>query len=241
LSISQLLQEIIMSARQKVRGATLRELTWFQQNDLRRDEVLKMIANIGNRRTLAPMLQPHEKPWVEEFVDRLPKGKGAAKILGGIGRFGMKAALQAGLPPLRLPTSAVTNQYKLDIQNGEHETGDTYKIALYVAASTIGAGTTAYTSTNEVANGGGYTTGGQALSGRAASLDGSTAILDWTTDPQWTSSTITARGAMIYNDTHASNLSLCVLDFGADIISTNGNFNVVFPAAAAATALIRIA
>jgi len=225
-----------------VRRATAQELSWFQRNDQRRDEVLRMIAKSANRRALSPSLEAHERPHVEEFLSRLPSGKDAGKVLSEIGRFGMKAALDRGLPPLRLPTSAVTNQFKQDIINGVHETGDAYMIALYVAASTIGAGTTQYTATNEVANGGGYTTKGLALAGRAVTLDGSTAILDWTTDPQWTSATITARGAMIYNDTPTSpaDPSIAVLDFGSDIVSTAGNFTVVLPAPAAATGLVRI-
>ena len=93
--------------------------------------------------------------------------------------------------------------------------------------------------TNE-ASGTGYTAGGQALSGFNITLDSDTAILDFTSDPAWSSATITARGALIYNSSK-SNKAVCVLDFGSDIASTNGTFTVQLPAPAAATGLIRIA
>ena len=179
---------------------------------------------------------------------------GAQLLLSKIGAQGIDPALIAahvkasgakGLSPLgagrplTLPTQGITTSYKADLFNGLHQPGDVYKIALYVAASTIGIGTAAYTATNEVANGNGYTTGGLTLAGRQVVLDGTTQILDWTTDPVWAASTITARGAMIYNSTRA-NASLCVLDFGADITSTNGNFTVTLPAPTSAAGAIRL-
>jgi hypothetical protein len=137
-------------------------------------------------------------------------------------------------------TQALCNSFKLDLLDGVHETGDTYKIALYTSSATLGAGTTAYTASNEVASGNGYTTGGKTLTGRASSLDGTVAILDWT-DPVWSAATFTARGALIYNDTAAGKNAIAVLDFGSDITATAGNFTVDLPAAAAATSLVRVA
>lgn len=136
-------------------------------------------------------------------------------------------------------TSAICNSFKQELFSGTHTSAHTYKIALYTSSATLGASTTAYSATNEVANGNGYTTGGASLASFATSLDGSTAILDFA-DPSWSASTITARGALIYNSS-ASNKAVAVLDFGSDISSTSGTFSITFPAAAAATGLIRIA
>lgn len=140
-------------------------------------------------------------------------------------------------------TQAVCNSFKLELlptAAGVHLSGDVYKIALYASAATLSKATTAYSATNEVANGNGYTTGGATLSGLQTALDTDTAYLDWTTDPTWPASTITARGALIYNASK-SNKAVAVLDFGGDIISTNGTFTVQLPAPAAATAPVRVA
>ena len=146
-------------------------------------------------------------------------------------------------------SQALCSSFKQEILQGIHAFGtsvvragtgaDTFKIALYVSAATLGASTTAYSATNEVANGGGYTTAGNTLTLVAPSLDGTTAILDFN-DSVWSAATITARGALIYNSTQ-SDKAVAVLDFGADKTSTAGDFTVIFPAAAAATAIIRIA
>ena len=137
-------------------------------------------------------------------------------------------------------TAAVCNSYKKEVLDGVHLAADTYKIALFVSAATLSKSTTAYAATNEVPNGNGYTTGGATLAGFTTALDTDTAVLDWTTDPSWPAATITARGALIYNSTR-SNKAVAVLDFGADIVSTNGTFTVTFPAATAAAGLVRIA
>ena len=146
-------------------------------------------------------------------------------------------------------SQALTASFKQEILQGIHAFGtsvvragtgaDTFKIALYVSAATLGASTTAYSATNEVANGGGYTTAGNTLTLVAPSLDGTTAILDFN-DSVWSAATITARGALIYNSTQ-SDKAVAVLDFGSDKSSTAGDFTVIFPAAAAATAIIKIA
>jgi|KBSMisStandDraft_5_1062788.scaffolds.fasta_scaffold23698_2 hypothetical protein len=138
-------------------------------------------------------------------------------------------------------TAAVCNSFKTELlAMTPHTAADVYKIALYTSAATLSKSTTAYSATNEVGNSGTYAAGGLTLVGFTASLDTDTAILDWTTDPQWTGATITARGALIYNSSR-SNKALAVLDFGADITSTAGTFTVALPSPTAAAGLIRVA
>jgi hypothetical protein len=115
---------------------------------------------------------------------------------------------------------------------------DTMKIALYTNSATLDATTTVYTTSNEVV-GTGYTAGGNTLTGNAISYSGTTAWITFS-DSSWTTATITARGALIYDSTR-SNAAIAVLDFGADKTSTAGTFTVQMPVAAASTALIRIA
>jgi hypothetical protein len=115
---------------------------------------------------------------------------------------------------------------------------DTMKIALYTNSATLDATTTVYTTSNEVV-GTGYTAGGNTLTGNAISYSGTTAWITFS-DSSWTTATITARGALIYDSTR-SNAAIAVLDFGADKTSTVGTFTVQMPVAAASTALIRIA
>ena len=134
-------------------------------------------------------------------------------------------------------TTAVCNSYKKEILEGVHAAADTYKIALFTDAATLSAATTAYSSTNEVANGNGYTTGGATLSGLTTGLADSVAYITFS-DASWTNATITARGCLIYNSSK-SNKAVAAFDFGGNITSTNGTFTVDLPAAGA-TALIRI-
>ena len=133
---------------------------------------------------------------------------------------------------------AIATSFKAEILQGIHDSADTYKIALYTSAATLGATTTAYSATNEV-SGTGYTAGGQVLSGFNVTTSGITAILDFTTDPSWANATITARGALIYNSSK-SNKAVYVLDFGSDITSTNGTFAVALPTPDATNGLIRL-
>ena len=113
---------------------------------------------------------------------------------------------------------------------------DTMKIALYTNSATLDATTTAYTTSNEVV-GTGYTAGGNTLTGNAISSGGTTAWITFS-DSSWTTATITARGALIYDSTQ-SNAAIAVLDFGADKTSTN-TFTVQFPAVTNTSAIIRI-
>jgi hypothetical protein len=137
-------------------------------------------------------------------------------------------------------TQAMCNSFKTELLGGTHDLDtDSIKIALYTSSATLGASTTAYSTTNEVTGSTGYTAGGNTLSGASITLSGSTAIVDFS-DTTWSSATITARGALIYNSSK-SDKAIAVLDFGSDKSSTNGDFTVVFPAADASNAIIRIA
>ena len=127
--------------------------------------------------------------------------------------------------------------FKLQLLQAVHDfTTDTFKIALYTSAASLGASTTVYAATNEVVAAG-YTAGGNTLTGVSVLSSGTTAYVDFA-DTTWTTST-TARGALIYNSTKA-NKAVAVLDFGADKTSTN-TFTVQMPPNSASDAIIRIA
>ena len=134
-------------------------------------------------------------------------------------------------------TTAICNSYKQEILEGVHSSTDTYKIALYTSSATLSASTTVYSSTNEV-SGTGYDAGGKTLTGYVSGLATGTAYITFD-DPSWTSSTITARGCLIYNSSK-SNKAVACFDFGSDVISVSGTFTIDLPAAGA-SALIRIA
>ena len=133
--------------------------------------------------------------------------------------------------------------FKQELLTASHDftasTGNTFKIALYTNSASFDASTTAYTATNEV-TGTGYTATGETLTNITPTSSGTTAYTDFG-DVTWVSSTITARGALIYNDTAAGDPSVVVLDFGSDKTSTAGDFQVSFPTADASNAIIRIA
>ena len=134
--------------------------------------------------------------------------------------------------------------FKQELMVGTHNfttsTGDTFKLALYDNNASFDASTTAYTATNEVSNSGTYTAGGGTLTNVTPTTSGTTALTDFA-DITFTSATITARGALIYNDTAAGDPTVVVLDFGSDKSSTSGDFQIVFPTADASNAIIRIA
>ena len=137
-------------------------------------------------------------------------------------------------------SQCMVSSFKPEILGGIHDLDtDAIYIALFTSAASLGAATTAYTTSNEVATAGGYTAGGIQLTSPVISLDGTTGICDFA-DATWPAATITARGALIYNSSK-SGKAIAVLDFGSDKISTAGAFTVIMPAAAAATALVRIA
>ena len=140
-------------------------------------------------------------------------------------------------------TSAICNSFKQEILQGEHNftasSGDTFNLALYTSSATLGASTTAYTATNEV-SGTGYTAKGNALTSVTPTLDSSTAVCDFA-DTSFSSASFTARGCLIFNDSHSSDAAVCVIDFGSDKTVTSGTFTIQFPTADASNAIIRIA
>ena len=136
-------------------------------------------------------------------------------------------------------SQAICSSFKEELLEGIHDlAGDTIKVALFTSAATLGAATTAYVASDEV-SGPGYTAGGEDLTGNAVTLDGTTAIVDFD-NVEWTAATITGiRGALLYNSSKA-NRAIAVLDFGGDYNVSSGTFRIVFPAPAAATAILRL-
>jgi len=135
-------------------------------------------------------------------------------------------------------TSGICISFRREILLGEHDLDtDSIKLALYTSAASLSDGTTAYTTSQEVV-GSGYTAGGVTLTGIDVTVDSSVAVVS-ITDAVVSNATITARGALIYNATQA-NKAIAAFDFGGDKSSTAGDFTIQFPAAAAATAIIRI-
>ena len=149
-------------------------------------------------------------------------------------------------------TTAMPTSFKVEILKAVHNftasTGNTFKIALMKATAagsgTYGAATTSYdtlvSNSDELANGSGYTTGGNTLSSVTPVADGTTAICDFA-DTTWSSATFSTCGAIIYNDSATGNPACAVLSFSGDQTVSSGDFTIQFPAAAAATAIIRIA
>ena len=117
--------------------------------------------------------------------------------------------------------------------------GSTFNLALYTNSASFTAATTAYTTSNEV-SGTGYTAKGAALTRVDPTTSSTTAFTDFS-DLTFSTATVTARGALIYNDSASGDPSVVVLDFGGDKTSTAGDFTVVFPTADASNAIIRIA
>ena len=142
-------------------------------------------------------------------------------------------------------SSAVCNSFKQEILVGTHNftasSGNAFKLALYTSSASLGAGTTAYATTNEITNASGsaYSAGGKAIVSVTPVLDGSTAVCDFA-DISFTSASFTANGCLIYNDTQADK-AVCVVAFGGDKTVSSGTFTIQFPAAAASTAIVRIA
>jgi hypothetical protein len=148
-------------------------------------------------------------------------------------------------------TQAMCTSFKTQLLTGTHDftngSGGTFKLALYAISgggkssttATLGASTTAFSTTGEVASSGSYATGGGTLTNVTPSADGTTAITDFN-DVSFTTATITARGALIYNSS-ATNAAVAALDFGGDKTSTAGTFTIQFPTADASNAIIRIA
>ena len=153
-------------------------------------------------------------------------------------------------------TQAMTTSFKQEILQGIHNftsgsgggtttttgTGNVFKIALYTSSATLSAATTTYSTSNEV-SGTNYTAGGNTLTNVTPTTSSTTALTDFA-DTTWSSSSMTARGALIYNSSTTAGTAdraIVVLDFGADKTSTSGDFTIQFPAARASEAIIRIA
>ena len=144
-------------------------------------------------------------------------------------------------------TQAVCDSFKVELLEGEHDFrasgGDQFKLALYDASATLSNTTTAYSATNEVSASGSYSAGGGNLTNSGASGTGATAFIDFS-DLSFTSATISAQAAVIYNSntsaTTNTNAAVMVLDFGAVKTSTSGTFTIQFPTADASNAILRI-
>tara|TARA_R110000851_G_scaffold307367_1_gene465824 strand:- start:165 stop:596 length:432 start_codon:yes stop_codon:yes gene_type:complete len=140
-------------------------------------------------------------------------------------------------------STAMCTSFKQELLEAKHNFlasgGNTFKLALYTSSATLGAATTAYSATNE-ASGTNYSAGGAALTNVNPSSSGTTALTDFA-DLTFSSATVTANGALIYNDTASGDPAVCSLAFGGDKTSTAGDFTIQFPAADASNAIIRIA
>lgn len=136
-------------------------------------------------------------------------------------------------------TQCVPTAFKQEILIGTHAlTSDTIRCALYTSAANLNAATVSYTTSGECPSTGNYTAGGNTLTGASVSSSGTTAFVDFN-DTSWASSSITARGALIYNSSK-SNKAIAVLDFGSDKTSASSTFQITFPAPDASNAIIRL-
>ena len=140
-------------------------------------------------------------------------------------------------------TQAMCTSFKKELLEAKHNFlnsgGSTFKIALDTSSASLDASTTAYTTSNEV-SGTNYTAKGNTLTRVDPTTSGTTALTDFA-DTTWSSSTITARGALIFNEDTSGDTSVLVLNFGSDKSSSSGDFTIAFPAADASNAIIRIA
>ena len=140
-------------------------------------------------------------------------------------------------------SQTATTSFKVELAQGLHNFGptapNTFKIALYTSSASLGSTTTAYTATGEVANGSGYTTGGEILVVSTTPTSSGTTMLLSFSDVTWAGASFTARGALIYNSTN-SNRSVAVLDFATNQTGTGNNFIIRFPSSNVTSAIIRI-
>ena len=143
-------------------------------------------------------------------------------------------------------TSAVCTSFKVELLKGVHDftatTGNTFKIALYTSSASLGAGTTAFSTSNEITNSSGtaYTSGGATLTSVTPTSDSTTAVCDFS-DVSFTSASFTANGCLIYNSSASGNPAAVVVAFGGDKTVTSGTFTIQFPTADATNAIIRLA
>lgn len=144
---------------------------------------------------------------------------------------------------MAITTNAICNSFKKELLEATHNFsnpgGNTFKLAMYTSAATLGKSTTSYTTGNEVTSPAGYTAAGKALVNTGTSVASDTAITDFA-DLSFTNVTLTARGALIYNDTATGDPAVAVLDFGGDKTATAGTFTIQFPAFTTSAAILRI-
>ena len=140
--------------------------------------------------------------------------------------------------------SAICNTFKVEILKAVHNFtaggANVFNLALYTSSASMGAGTTAYATTNEVATAGGYSAKGKALTAVTPVLNSTTAVCDFD-NISWTSASFTANGCLIFNDSATGDPGCCVIAFGGDKTVTSGTFTIEFPAATAGNAIIGIA
>ena len=145
---------------------------------------------------------------------------------------------------MAITTNAICNSFKKELLEGTHNFkqsgGNSFKLALYTSSAILGKSTTSFTTDNQVSATGQYASGGSALTNAGTSLSSDTALVDFA-DLSFTGVTLTARGALIYNDTASGDPAVCVLNFGGDKTATAGTFTVQFPAFTSSAAVIRIA
>jgi hypothetical protein len=140
-------------------------------------------------------------------------------------------------------SQALCTSFKKELMTATHNftnsSGNTFKLALFTSDASLGAATTAYSTSNE-ASGTNYTAGGAALTNVTPTTSGTTALTDFS-DLTFSTATVTANGALIYNDSASGDPAVAVLAFGGDKTSTAGDFTIQFPTADASNAIIRIA
>ena len=140
-------------------------------------------------------------------------------------------------------SQALCTSFKKELMTATHNftnsSGNTFKLALFTSDASLGASTTAYSTSNE-ASGTNYTAGGAALTNVTPTTSGTTALTDFS-DLTFSNATVTANGALIYNDSASGDPAVAVLAFGGDKTSTAGDFTIQFPTADASNAIIRIA
>mgnify|MGYP001200638567 CR=1 FL=1 len=145
---------------------------------------------------------------------------------------------------MAITTNAICNTFKKELLEAKHNFsnpgGNTFKLAMYTNSATLGKSTTSFTTGNEVSSPSGYSSGGKALVNTGTSLATNTAITDFA-DLSFVGVTLTARGALIYNDSATGDPGVAVLDFGGDKTATSGTFTIQFPAFTTSAAILRIA
>jgi len=146
---------------------------------------------------------------------------------------------------MAITTSVVCNVFKTDVLKGVHNftaapSGNSFKLSMYTSSATLGKSTTSFTTDNQVSSPSGYSSGGKALVSSTPSLSTDTAVCDFA-DLSFVGVSLTARGALIYNDTASGDPAVAVLDFGGDKTATSGTFTIQFPTADASNAILRIA